>query len=392
MESSELKEGMNKGGFTLVELMVAVTAGAIVVSSVFVVGAGSSRYFQDQHRVAQTQTALRAAMDQLRRDVARAGFMGTPNSAREFNCLTPSRHVQAIEFLDNQDTATIPNAAENGVSADRLRLTGNYATADSYLAVGLNAAGNQITLQQTWQGFRRSFVNVTTAAFDANAFTDAFRVDRYLHIRTQQERHFFVRITGTTPATATVSFTPALPVGGDCVVGLADGAIVAPLMRIEYFIGSLGGLLDPETEQVTGRPTQLIRREVAFDAAATPVANSERIVLEYAVDFNLEFVVDSTLVVGAAPTLSRLTGLEADLLFNDVNVDAAAAPHRIRNVIANLTARTAEQDRRYAFVAPQAGAPLSRFRADITRPGAARVRTQRAEIFVTNIASRGLRP
>ncbi len=372
-------------GFSLVELMVGLTAGTLVVGAVYVVGAGSGRYFQRQHRLAQVQMAARGGMDQLRRDIARAGLMSTPNSRVENLCMGPPRHLQAVEFLNNVDTDAIPNATENGVTADRLRLVGNYATADSYIAASLNAAGTQVRLQQSWQSFRRTFVNQVSGALDAQRFDEVFQPGRYLHIHTLQGQSFFVRITGTVAGNAAVNFTPSLPVGSICLAGLGDGATVSPIMRIEYLITDLGGALtSSQSTAVSGQPTQLVRREIGFDAGATPVVNTEQVVLEYAVDFNFRFVVDNALA-GATPALATLDGLAAAPMLADVNANAGATPERLRSVHVSVSVRTLEQDAAFAFVTRDPTQPLKRFRFDAQRPGSARVRNLVAEVFLPNV-------
>ncbi|MFW5921446.1 MAG: PilW family protein, partial [Polyangiales bacterium] len=46
-------------GFTLLELMVALVAGLIAISSIYFVSAASTRHFHEQQRIAQTQMSLR---------------------------------------------------------------------------------------------------------------------------------------------------------------------------------------------------------------------------------------------------------------------------------------------------------------------------------------------
>ncbi len=381
-------------GFTLLELMVALTAGTLVISSVYVIGAGTARNFQGENRISQSQMGLRTAIDQIRRDIARAGLMGSPNSFAENNCLPPPRHVQAIEFVNDTDNASIPNADANMVSADRVRLIGNYATSDSYLVNTVSPTGTSIRLQQNWQGFQRSFINRISNTYDTTLFEQAFQVGRMLHIQTLQGGHFYVNITSTTAATATVNVSPALPVGSVCMSGLGDGAIVAPLVRIEYLITNLGGDYDTSNDlTIQGTPTQLVRREVQFDAAATPVVNTERVVVEYPVDFNLRFIVDTALN-SDPPVLAKLDDATASVRFADVNANPAARPQVARQVQISLSVRTPELDPRFKFVARTSTAePLRtyRFSDDSTRSGAARVRTQTAEVFLPNVAFRGMR-
>lgn len=375
-----MKTRKNLRGFSLLELMVALTLGATVVSSVYFIGGSSAKHFQEQQRIAQGQLSLRIAMEQLRRDISRAGYLGTPNSAIEPTCVAPGVGIQAVDFTNNPDIAQIPNGAAHGVQADRLVLVGNYLTSDSYLSAGIAAAGNQIFFQRDWQGFRRSF-HLTSAGnpFSGALFDDAFRSNRALHIETLAGNHFFVTITGRNSATASVTFSPNITVGGLCLGGLGVGATVSPLSRVEYFVGNIGGNLNAATAaaaNATGaNSVQLIRREIDFAGAA--IANSERVVMEYVVDFNVDFIVDNA-AAGAAPVLARVNDAAAETLMN-------LTPERVRSALVRLSVRTPQQDPRFPWVTRAAGAPLSRYRANAAAPGASRVRTIEAEIFMPNL-------
>jgi type II secretory pathway component PulJ len=389
--------------------MVALVAGLAVIASIYFVSAASARHFHEQQRVAQTQMSIRMAMEQLRRDIQRAGFLGTPNSERETRCVTPPEELQAIHILNDEDTAALPQAATNGATADRLRLTGNYVTSDAYLATGLaNGAGSAITLQRNWQGFRRDF-GVWGSTFDADVFEEVFRPGRYLHIQTIQGMHFFVEITGVDAASATINFTPSLGVGGNCVVGLADGATVAPISRVEYAVTDITATADgSELRPVGGRVTsadddyrgqvanQLVRREVGFDAAAAPDDATTRVVLEYVAFVDYGLIVDQQTTPGAAPNLQEVRGAAAETL----TANDPSLAHRVRSVLVSLAARTAEQDPRFPWVDaaagdPATGTPPTRYRVvstDSEFQGAARVRSLRSEIFVPNVANRVMRP
>jgi len=161
-------------GYSLVELMIALTTGALVISSTYFIGAASSRHFQEQQRIGQTQMGVRLAMDQLQRDIARAGYLGTGSSLRDQRCRVPAFEVQAVEFQNDVDNAMIPNAGLNRVSADRLTLVGSYASNDSYIAATLNASGDALFLQTRWQMFRRNFGLPPIDAAATGAFASMF--------------------------------------------------------------------------------------------------------------------------------------------------------------------------------------------------------------------------
>lgn len=386
-------------GFTLPELMVAMIAGAFTVLSVYYVSAASSRHFFTQQRVAQVQQSVRLAFAQLRRDVARAGFLGTANTARERTCLNPLQPIQAIEYdADTGDHDQLPFDDENVVRSDVLRLTGSFSSNDRYLAVGTNAAGTTIFLQQQWQAFRRSFGLVNLGdPVNPDAFEEVFTQNRYLRIRSREGWLFFPRITAVNPADASITFTPALPIGTGCPGGLADGAEVSVIERIQWSVqsappGSVGrlGLGAGAAQAALGTvPAYLVRQELEFGGANTPFTDSERYVLEFAASFEIDIVWDERIAADAPPVLN------GPATPGDSETNSGIIPHMARSVIATISARTPEQDPYFPFIArADFTEPLTRYRtidptnSDIV--GAARVRTERGEIFLRNLAASNL--
>ncbi len=401
-----MTHGRARAGFTLIELMVALVAGLIAISAIYSVSGASARHFHEQQRVATTQMSLRMAMSQLRADVARAGLYGTPNSDRAnasnlTGCPSPSPRIQAIEFLENPDGAVFEDAyGDNAIQFDRLRLVGNYSTSGGYMVSSASSA-NELRLQTAWQGFRRDFMNAAGTSVIEDALSAAFREGRYVHVRTLEETSVFTRITGTSVGGSSgvpdvrIKVRDPLPIISPCMPGLGDGAIVAPLSRIEYAVvdprrddelAALRSTMDEATEDALGlRPAVLVRREIPFGCTddCTPIAGTTRVVLEFAADFDLRFVVDTQPDPASSPTFQVLAGSAAEDALDPS--DSGTYPERVRSVVVRLSARTPGTDPRFAFVERAEGDPLTRFRAHPDAPGAARVRTAEAEILLPNL-------
>jgi prepilin-type N-terminal cleavage/methylation domain-containing protein len=367
-------------GFTLIEMMVALTAGAIAITSIYYVSSASSAHFQEQQRVAQSQMSLRMAMQQIRADISRSAYLGAPSSATETTCITGNQAVRGLELVDGDGTSALDEAATNGVQADTLRMTGNYVTSEEYLVRDFLPTGNQLVLQTSWQGFRRSFgVPYDSARFDA-----AFVVGRVLHVRTFLGQHFFVRITAVdnNGAGPILTFTPSLPVLNTACV---SDATVAPLSRIEYRVlspgGSLADLQNAASPLAGVNGPVLVRREVVF-TSLNPVANSERVITEYVADFDVDFIVDNA-AAGNPPNFARLDDGAAE---NAITNNA----ERARNALVRLSVRGAVEDPNFLYVARPPGAPLTRYELSAAAIGAARVRTARAEIVLPNFFPGGL--
>jgi prepilin-type N-terminal cleavage/methylation domain-containing protein len=395
---SRISRRSRRAGFTLLELMVALTVGTIVIVAVFSLGGASARHFQEQQRVGATQRTLRMGIDRLRRDIARAGFMGLADTQGPTTqmCPTPAlpRRVSAVRFQNDDPEGMAALAAINGpanrVSADRLRLVGNFETGESYLVRSFDSTGGQVFLQTNWLGFRRSFVNTDglAATVDTERFTQVFAPGRMLHIETPNRMHFVVRITGVSVTesgnVAAVNIAPAVGIDNPCLRGLGRGSTVAPLSEIEYFVGTpaAGSPLAPRAPEVTGANTILYRQELDM-ATGTPIPGSRRAVVEYTVDFNLDFILDTNLNPTLPPTIVRRTG-------DDAQTVVTTNPFQVRGIVASVAARTPEQDSRFGWPTTWASGrpadePLNRYQVFPARRGAARVRQMITEVQIPNL-------
>lgn len=381
-------------GFTLVEMMVALVIGALVVAAVFSIGGASSRHFQEQQRIGVTQRAVRMAMSRLTRDIQRAGYMHVPSNRSPFVrvCPTPAlpREVPAVWLAnDDSDGNAALNAVQrgrNGVSADRLRLIGNYATSDQYLIDSVSAAGNVLHLQEDWLGFRRSFTTTRggAAVADTQRFDDTFRAGRMLHLETAFGWHIFARVVNatidSTGNTATVTISPGLGADNPCLSGLGRGTLVTPLSEVQYSIqlAPADSNLAARSNEVVGPNTQLVREELDMSNGAVL---SRRVVLEYAVDFNVDAYVNTTVALGLPPNIVPVQGPATQ---NAIQ----ATPWQVRSLLVSLAARTPEQDPRFPWTyggGRPATMPLNRFQVFPDRDGAARVRQLVTEVQTPNL-------
>lgn len=406
------KSSRKQAGFTLLELMVALTTGIIVVAAAYGLAGASSRQFQLQQRISTTQSSVRMALDQMQRDIERAGYLGPSNSAAGVmpSCEPPVINVQAIQFQDEAYNGALgATAAFNDVDADAIALTGSYATPDQFLVAGLGADGTglSIQIQTTWQAARRNFVSAAGTDFDADAVAAVFVPGRVLALRSTTGNMFLREIAGAvvegTPAAGgsiTVRLTQALPIGSPCLGGLAGGAVASVLSRIQYAVepmgaGSLASLGTNAGANAAAMGTDgvaLVRREIAFDGAAIvgaaavggPAAPLERVVLEYLAEVNYDFMIE---LPGTPPRIQRAPAANAANALTHITA-GAATPQLVRSVIVTLSGRTAERDPRFPEGAAARNAendPLSRFGFGDGLPGASRVRTVRAEISLPNV-------
>jgi hypothetical protein len=390
---------------------VAVVAGAMTIATVYSLGAGSTRAFQEQNRISQAQAAVRSGMEHVRRDFSRAGFGATPDSgtsasdgdrgANPAGCaVTPGFQLVGFAVNDNAYTAQLwlADDAHNRVQADGVVMSGNFATGDHYLVSEI-VGGTTISLQQTRQSFRRSF----GAPLDPQRFQDAFRPGRWVYLVSETGRRVAREIASVNGASATITVTEAISVG---CFGYGRGARISPISRVEYYAtapendAAFAWLLPAgsATERYARgvEQTILARRELSFSDANTPIANSERVVLEYLVHFDAAI----TRATAAAGVVDP--GLVETLDGDGGAAALAADPGSGRAVRVTLGVRTPGVDRNFPWTGPRASqrAPLRSYlprvppnttaTQAVDQAPAAHVRTAEEVIMLENIANRGL--
>lgn len=391
-----------RSGFTLVEIMVALAVGGIAIGSLYAIGSASTRQFREQQRVSAAQTSLRAAMDQLKHDFQRAGYMSTPNSAMTGEtCFPPSgvdgqqlNRLQAIFYyakavqppakLDPEGLNAAVAPALPFYTVDDVWLSGNYATSGEYPNISVSGDGTTVSIPMAWQTFRRDFTEWSGATMgDCNfaAFDAAFPVGRLVRLHAMNGSMFYSHVSATTcagssltgsAATATVTLTEAVP--PTCSM---NGGWIAPVNVMHYSVVD-AALREDASDQ---RMTVLRRTEVRPERRAEPLAQAggdqspieDRALLDYVVRFNVDFLM-------RAPNTSLMDYSVqpiANVLLN---------PERIRGVILELAVRTAQSEPDFTSAIPNAAFRVYRQQGS----GAARVRRARAELLLPNIANRGL--
>lgn len=403
-----------RSGFTLVELMIALIAGSFAVAGTYYLSGISSRSFNEQMRVSETQLSLRSAMEQLRRDIGRAGFLAVPNSATLApNCggsfggsdVAP-RQVRAVGIsydgsIDGSDSdvqkvkALLGTPDTNKTRADILRLWGNYATSDAYLTDPTRNSSSTIYFQADSESFRRSFytpaANNGTATYEdgaTGAFARAFAKGRMVRVE-HEGRYFFRDIKDVKPALPTPYVELETPLPG-CFEPTRWTAI-APVMRVRYQLehDKVDDLkrLSAVSSTLGARRPVLVRREEK-DSDDSVVDDSARVVLDYAVEFAVDAIVNTAATLTDTPVWEYRTAANA--------ATASASTERLRALVVTLSSRSTEADPNL----PQLGrtrfkttnlldSPLQTFRvidpdkAEIVLN--ARVRTMRSEIFLQNL-------
>ena len=70
-------------GFTLIELVVALSAGLMVSMSALLLSRNATKFFQNEARISATQLAATLGMNRLTQDLQRAAFLSTRSNAND---------------------------------------------------------------------------------------------------------------------------------------------------------------------------------------------------------------------------------------------------------------------------------------------------------------------
>jgi type II secretory pathway pseudopilin PulG len=354
-------------GFTLIELTVALLAGLIVAMGIVGLSRSATATFHEEMRTAAAEASLRSAIDRLRADLQRAGYMSTANiqtdpnypalrapGAFVNNLTSINASMQGILRLAAVRMADGGSASLNGLALsaqqspglapDYIEISGNMTTADQFeVAVIQPPAGNcqRILLVPTSPAMYR--LNAVGAAAAPNEMRNIFQP-----VPSGLTTQFIVRIvddTGHAQFMATCPESTPPPAGFTTLTG---GPLPYPYVDVD---STNTPLIAPSAQSVStasgycaGRcwvnPVQTVRWEITgpggkdaepaqyvnaldntslppypqdnnkydlmrsyVDATGALVPQTSEIVAEYAVDLDFAFTVDQGLN-NAQPSLT----------------------------------------------------------------------------------------
>jgi hypothetical protein len=395
-------------GFTLVELTVALLAGLIVAMGIVGLSRSATATFHEEVRTAAAEASLRSAIDRLRADLQRAGYMSTPNIQADPsypmlrpvlngpNDLSGIRNMAGLLKLSAIRLVPGGSVAQNGLALsgvqspaltpDYIEISGNMTTTDQFEVALIQAPGatcQRINLVPTSPAMYRLDVVGSKAS-------DELR-NIFQPVPSNQDTQFLVRLvddTGHAQYMATCKEpNPAAIVAGQPYVDIDpfNTPLIAPAsnnvstasgycagrcwlnpvqtVRWEITVPPGTGVKDPEPAQyvkaldnqplspTTQDPNKYDLMRSYVDATGALVAQTSEIVAEYAVDLDFALTVDQ----GLDNTQPSLLTFGFDDSANeskwayDVSVSSSFAPNvgpqRIRAVRVRLATRTAQPDR-----------------------------------------------
>jgi hypothetical protein len=402
--------GRSSRGFTLVELMVAITGGLFLSIIVFVLARDGSRFYQREMRVANATLGGIVGFERLRADITRAGFLTSPNVLIDQSlCGAPLTDPSWPKEL--QHTASLrlapggpPESAilnANGRTPDSIVLAGSFTSADQFpiRTVIDNGPNYQVYLQRDSGAMARLGIFARTDDDDADLLRTVFRPGRALRLVDKSGMTQFgtiQEVTSGDPPIVTLTKTPTLRFrgvdAGRCgLKGYETGALANVVNFVRYDVRKLKTPAFKETLYATNEDrTELAR--VELDTFGNEIDGTEELVAEYAVDLAFGITVADGIDNGTG-TITGLTTFEADT-DNDAAIVAWAGdtlgqvqrPQRVKSVRVRLSVRSREGDRE-ADIVPGLGVAAGFYRIGLGPDGTApfaRVRTMQADIALRN--------
>jgi hypothetical protein len=370
--------------------------------------------------VADATLASVTGFQRLHADIARAGFLASPNIQADLRrCGPPNpnrtelRRMAALRI--EPDSPVVPQVVtDNQLSPDTIVLAGSYAAAEEFDLGGVTPStggGYLVDLQRRIGAALRLGLTGTDADVDLTLLEPIFQAGRGIRLLDQTGMVQYGTIAGIAVSdgspriSVTADSALRLRAGQSTNCGLAPtpGGGVSVVNFVRYQIASLQ--TDPgyapvyadttQTQWDAGR-TELVRDEL--DTAGQPIPGSAEIVAEHAVDlaFGVTFVsaVDANGQPGQLMTLLPDNAQIATLMGDAFANLGVAVPHRARAVRVRLSVRSREPDRRAPVTergtgntpSPNIAPGLYRFGMG-PRGGApfARVRTLQADVALHNL-------
>lgn len=365
--------------------MVALGLAAVVVTALSMLVRGSSRVFFEEHRIAESQLEIRFAAERLRADLQRAGYLASANTATDPNINPkPAPALLGVFLEDAAGDGDVWLSSENDtVHPDRLRLLGAFNDSETYLTQQI--VGTKVQLDGGTESARRWAGGPMVPGLHPVAdparpeiFDRIFKAGSFLRIENPAGFAQIIPIASADSGALTVtladSVVQAVGLQEQGVMLLGRGHRVNVLNYIDYQVVPSSITSAIGRDETDARKTDLVRRELLADGV-TPVPDSERVIAEYVVDFQVGFLVDDQTPPNP-PELQELDFAESAGFGN---------PERIRGLRFRVSARTREEDPQFPWIPPVAGEPLTVFKLEDGTETAARVRSIEASMIVPGL-------
>lgn len=301
-----MRRRWTRRGFTVAELMIAVTAGLAVSAAAYMLSKTSLDVFQSEARMNAAQFSSMMGMNRLTADIKRAGFQTTPEVARDpAVCGRPGAGdvlttlLNGVRINDGVAASSYSSAGLVGAgfaaaaplrdlpaafgtnlrAPDHLILSGNFSSSSNFRVAAVNASEIRLDVAQLpvqrlvlseragGPGICDVFggapvPNATVVTTDDARPVDApFNQDLLIRFSSKNGQHRFATVTGctstpspllpTTEQYTAVVLTVALPNDAPCIDATTAGTetfYVNPVNVVEYALVPVHGANSIETD------------------------------------------------------------------------------------------------------------------------------------------------
>lgn len=363
-------------GFTLIELIVAMSAGLLVSLATMIISKNATRFFQHEARVSAAQLSASLGMNRLAADVQRASFLGPRNNVTDpklcsEGVILPAtlKNLSGLAIQVGGSAAVHPanlaqsTAAENDMNPDSILLSGSFDTIERFaIQEKVDGVGTTTLTLQNDGALSRLRAQKPPATPLLDVLQSIFKANRILRFidngKGQLDVYGYISsvnvevVDGVEVVKVVLTAPPALPrklANSTCgLLANSRGTFVSVLSRVRYNLRSLknNATYGPLVASVPGTPdsvtgddgrTELVRVELNSDDSED--LQTLELVSEYAV--NLKFGVTKGPAVGAAAFFDpkNLTTIG----FGDAAV--GTTPELVRAVQIRLSTRARAPDR-----------------------------------------------
>lgn len=306
MKSPMIRSQTNaQAGFSLVELMVAITIGFIVIGAVGYLYIGSRGAFRTTDNMSRMQETARYAMDTLTRDIRMAGYRGCASGSGTFNNTLNNSALNAYNFgqplagYDAQGTGWSPALPTGTGGLDTLNILPGTDALVLRSVTGMGAYVTQVP------GNTSADLKVTTpndlAVGDIAMVTDCTNATVF-------------QITGPTgcctTATGNVVHNTGIGTPGNVTQDLGHNFLngeIAKMQSKTYFIRT----------GASGRPALWVYDNFLATSGSNPVELADGVQdmqIQYGVDTSGDGVIDSYATAGAVTNWDRVVAVQISLL------------------------------------------------------------------------------
>lgn len=315
-------------GFSVVELMVAMTLSLILLAGVLAVVYSSKVTYSENERVARLQEGGRAALEMILRDLRAAGYRGCAQEVPFANALnaagdllwdfgTPVQGYESVgaNWSPALDALIVsPRAGSDAIAARTMRagmpvFRLNAAMADESAPMTIDKAP-----AQTLPAGRTVLISDCNAAavFGVSAFADAGTEATVLH-----EAGGGVAGVGPGNATGALGFP------------FQEGAQIVPLDTVIYYIRDSDTVRDGVRNPSLWRIVGAGQPEELFEGV-------EGLQILYGVDTNRDRLVDDYVAADAVVNWNRVISVSLAMLFRSVEPNALQTDEREYNLLGTV--------------------------------------------------------